>query len=128
MKLTRSEFLASVGTAVVGLVAPSALAAPPEVRGPKAGLNLATFERLTGESFRTSGGRVLVLEPISRKWMDRDAVQFSLTFRYDEGVALPQDTYRLSHPDVGGFDVLMIPAGKDAQGRTFLRADFNQLR
>jgi hypothetical protein len=44
---------------------------------------------------------------------------FSLTFRGPRLPALPQQTYPMSHPTLGAFDLFIVPLGPDQQGMLY---------
>jgi hypothetical protein len=46
--------------------------------------------------------------------------QFSLVFRGDPG--LPQGTYRVSHADMGDFDLFLVPIGPDGDSMQYQAA------
>jgi hypothetical protein len=41
---------------------------------------------------------------------------FSLIFRSQSQLVLPQRSYKLRHPEMGDLDVFLVPVGKDVQG------------
>lgn len=41
---------------------------------------------------------------------------FSLVFRGPDQVVLPQRIYRMSHPEIGTFDLFVVPISQDADG------------
>ena len=49
---------------------------------------------------------------------------FSLTFFARDPRILPQNLYRLEHQELGAVTILLVPAGKDAEGVTYA-ATFN---
>jgi hypothetical protein len=52
--------------------------------------------------------------------------QFSLRFRGDRSQVFPQRIYALKHHAIGGFDLFLVPIGRDETG-TFYEAVFNRL-
>ena len=51
---------------------------------------------------------------------------FSLMFRAPGEVSAEQNTYRLSHPELGEMDIFLVPVKRDAEGLYF-ESVFNQL-
>lgn len=49
---------------------------------------------------------------------------FSLTFKSESAVILPQKQYRLKNADMGSLDVFLVPIGRDVQGILY-QAVFN---
>jgi hypothetical protein len=52
--------------------------------------------------------------------------QFSLRFRGDRNQVFPQRIYPMKHDSIGGFDLFLVPIGRDDTG-TFYEAIFNRL-
>ena len=44
---------------------------------------------------------------------------FSLLFRGPADPLLPQRTYRLEHPELGGLDIFLVPLGPDSEGMRY---------
>ena len=49
---------------------------------------------------------------------------FSIVFRGGGNVALPQRTYRMEHPEIGAFEIFLVPIGPDGEGLRY-EAVFN---
>jgi len=49
---------------------------------------------------------------------------FSVTFRADRNLRLPQGTYKMRHPHLGEMEIFLVQVGADANGST-LEAVFN---
>ena len=49
---------------------------------------------------------------------------FSIVFRGGGNVALPQRTYRMEHPEIGAFEIFLVPIGPDEKGPRY-EAVFN---
>ena len=41
---------------------------------------------------------------------------FSIVFRGPGDVLLPQHTYRMEHPEIGDFELFLVPIGPDEKG------------
>ena len=48
--------------------------------------------------------------------MDGKRVPFSIVFRSAVQDVLPQRIYRVSHAEMGAFDLFLVPIGRDAEG------------
>ena len=48
---------------------------------------------------------------------DRDA--FSIVFRGDSNLNLPQQIYRISHEQMGSMDIFIVPIGPDEEGMCY---------
>jgi hypothetical protein len=53
---------------------------------------------------------------LSRVDADEDGTGGAVVFRGDNAWVLPEDTYRLAHPALGEFDLILVPVGRDADG------------
>lgn len=53
-----------------------------------------------------------VSEPNEQAGMER----FSVLFAGPAAVFLPQNTYRVAHPEMGEFEIFLVPLGKEADG------------
>lgn len=49
---------------------------------------------------------------------------FSLLFRNSAALLFPQQTYRMSHDRVGGFDIFLVPIAREREGFLY-QAVFN---
>ena len=45
--------------------------------------------------------------------------QFSIVFRGPRTPILPQRIYRVAHPEIGDFDLFVVPIGPDGQGMRY---------
>ena len=52
------------------------------------------------------------IEPHEQAGMER----FSAVFTGPREIFLPQQTYRLSHPDMGEFDIFLVAIGQEPEG------------
>lgn len=50
---------------------------------------------------------------------------FGVAFVSEESGCLPQGTYALTHPSLGGIDVFLVPVGPSREGRMQYEASFN---
>jgi hypothetical protein len=55
-------------------------------------------------------------EPGGRGPEGQERLQFSLVFRGPATPALPQGTYRLTHPELGELAMFLVPLGPDPRG------------
>jgi Domain of unknown function (DUF6916) len=53
---------------------------------------------------------------LSRVDADAEGTGGAVVFRGDNAWVLPEDTYRLVHPELGEFDLVLVPVGRDADG------------
>ena len=53
-----------------------------------------------------------VTEPNEQAGMER----FSVVFYGPADVFLPQNTYRMTHPQMGEFEIFLVPLGPEAEG------------
>lgn len=78
-----------------------------------------TFHPLRNSMFRLSAGDrrlELVLAQVTELHEGHDAGsrrQFSLLFHGPLAPVWPQRTYEVSHPDLGTFDLFLVPLGPD---------------
>lgn len=49
----------------------------------------------------------------------QERLQFSLVFRGPATQVLPQGTYRLSHAELGGLELFLVPLAPDAEGALY---------
>ena len=92
---------------------------------------LTTFAGLEGQSFVVHPGTPesleLVLEGVSDLGASRAATPiapmkrrpFSLIFRGPCDPILPQKTYPMTHPELGRFDLFVVPVGRDQAGTRY---------
>lgn len=84
-----------------------------------------TFAGREGEAFpiRLDDGSSLETRLQSaRTWgsgSDGHRVPFTLTFVGPMQPVLPQRIYRLEHPDIGAFELFLVPVGPGAQGMQY---------
>jgi len=89
---------------------------------------IATFSGRLGEPFyiHLASGATLTTElievtPLSAQSargveVPRPRIPFSLVFRSPAHTRLVQGTYKMAHPDIGVFEIFLVPIGLDAQG------------
>lgn len=91
-------------------------------------LNLETFESHIGESFAvqvSDATFTLVLDEAEALHRSaREGGGFSLIFKSDPSLYLPQAMYALDHPQIGTADVFLVPLQPDGRGSLF-QAVFN---
>ncbi|MGH3767410.1 MAG: DUF6916 family protein [Pseudonocardiaceae bacterium] len=84
---------------------------------------LETFVPLVGETFRVRlpGGTLgLVLgEASGLPARAQDRQPFSLLFREPGGTVIPQRSYPISHPELGSFELFIVPLGPDPGGMRY---------
>lgn len=84
---------------------------------------LETFAPLVGSGFRlhAPGGPIdLVLaEATGLPPRPRSRLPFALLFRQPAGVLVPQQAYPVDHPDLGAFELFIVPLGPDAEGMRY---------
>ncbi len=84
-----------------------------------------TFAGHEGEAFPIhleDGSTVETRLQSARTWgsgSDGHRVPFTLTFVGPMQPVLPQRIYHLEHPQVGGFDLFLVPVGPNAQGMQY---------
>jgi hypothetical protein len=96
-------------------------------------MNLALFSPLVGDGFDLhlpEGGSLQLLLAEARDLGPRPLGSagersFSLIFRSSHSGHRPQGTYRLKHPQLGSFELFLVPIGPDAQGSMRYEAIFN---
>lgn len=85
-------------------------------------LNLATFTENLQTKFQASAedGPAVELEMIratdTGTNMEAGQEQFSIVFRGPGDVFLNQRTYRMEHPQMGVFDLFLVPIKRDQDG------------
>ena len=93
-------------------------------------LTFDLFEGRVGEEFevRLPGAGPVTLrlvdareseEPGGRGPEGQPRRQFTLHLRGPEDPVLPQATYGLHHPALGGLDLFLVPVGRDGDGTTY---------
>jgi hypothetical protein len=99
-------------------------------------LEISTFAGRVGEKFSVQAepDRTLELELTEVKSLRSDAgtsepdserrEPFSILFRGPRDPALPQKIYPFEHPDLGPFDLFIVPIGPDKSGMLY-EAIFN---
>jgi hypothetical protein len=128
MKLTRSQFVTTVAGALAGAtLRPGDLFARP-VDPPKP----YPLHALVGRTFRfdPADGREpidLTLDAIVEGKASNGTRQFSLMFVAPGGESLREGTYAAEQGQKGRFQIFVVPTGRDGEGRSWFRADFNLL-
>lgn len=96
----------------------------------KIGLDRAGFGRLRGSAFQvraTSGAlKTVVLDDVTEYQRAAGIENFSIRFTHDAEAPLTQGTYRFSHPQMGDFDLFIVPQPASA-ARCGYVAVFNRL-
>jgi hypothetical protein len=88
-------------------------------------MTLDTFTPHVGTAFQAetdAGGVELVLADAAgarHEPMPGARPPFTLTFRGPVRPMLPQGTYPLTHPSLGGLDIFLVPIGADAEGVSY---------
>lgn len=89
---------------------------------------IATFSEQRGTTFRLSlasgetlDATLLQVTPLSAKGpsgeeLPRKRTPFSLIFRIPAPDRFEQKIYRMEHPEIGTFDLFLVPIGRDAEG------------
>ena len=84
-----------------------------------------TFAPVQGEVFQLTLGpdQILPLELTAVRGNGlqgmADREQFSLHFRGPMTPALPQQIYRLEHPQLGALEIFLVPIRRDASGMIY---------
>ena len=88
-------------------------------------LELSAWEPCVGETFvvEVEGHGPLdvkLIEAAASPWQPHEGSDlphaYSLTFRGPPGVVLPQRTYRIQHPGLGGLEIFFTPVAASAEG------------
>lgn len=120
--MNRRTFLSWLGGTVTLIAAPGLPARAARRFGM---LECADFETRVGDRFplRDATGRCAALRlveavdvPVRGAWPSPRR-PFSVLFEVADGEALPQGTYRLSHPALGDLDLLLVPVVSDGPAR-----------
>jgi hypothetical protein len=88
-------------------------------------LTIAEFEGRVGDTFNASAadGRTLTLTLTSADELqgrpDADRAPFSLTFRDAAQDHVPQQTVAIDHPQMGSFDLFIVPVGPAPEGMQY---------
>jgi hypothetical protein len=89
-------------------------------------LRVEDFEQRIGERFRVkaAGGRAFTLELISVDALEapagRGRTPFSLEFRHRAARShVPQQTLAVEHPELGAFDLFVVPLGPGPVGMRY---------
>jgi hypothetical protein len=88
-----------------------------------------TYVPLVGSTFdveRPNGDRVAV-ELVDATELPGRGECFSLVFHGPTDVPLDQRTYRVTHRELGGFPLFLVPLGPNADGAQELEAVVNRL-
>lgn len=136
IKTTRRDWIRASGTAALALAVPGWLVAGPVRIGPPTPgalsvLDLSLAQTLVGNQFEmaATGGYVIaeLTKVESLAVMDRTLKSFSMEFRpVSSQGTLAQDTYRVHHPVLGDFDLLLVPH-RNMRGEMVLLATFSRL-
>jgi len=86
--------------------------------------DVSVFAALRGQTFvlAEADGATRDLELVEvrdlgrRRTAEGELSNYALTFLARTPEALPQGTYRLTHPALGSMDVFVVPIGRDAAG------------
>lgn len=93
-------------------------------------LRLEHFAGRLNETFRAAlneGDIEFVLveaRPLPNNMPNAARDPFSLVFRNNSALLFPQQNYRMSHAQVGSFDIFMVPVARDRDGFLY-QAIFN---
>jgi hypothetical protein len=95
--------------------------------------DLGTFAAHVGDEFHigTDAGaddstlRLVEVTPLPSHPNAPRAEPFSLVFSGERGVALRQRTYAIRHPELGAFELFLVPIGPDASGVPRYESIFN---
>jgi len=93
-------------------------------------LTRATFAEHLGSRFRLHYGAAETLEaeiikvttlrsPAGRATLPDERESFSLLLLGPKDPCLPQRIYRLEHPQMGSFEIFLVPIGRDEQGTRY---------
>ena len=92
-----------------------------------------TLERLTIDDFRGRVGErfparaqerglaltLRTVDPLPRPLGDKGREPFSLEFTDEADDHVPQQTVRVEHPDLGGFELFVVPLGPSGDGMRY---------
>lgn len=93
-------------------------------------MTLEQFAGCVNESFHAAlrdGDIEFVLveaRPLDGKPPNAARLPFSLLFRNGAALLFPQQTYRMRHPRLGGFDIFLVPVAREREGFLY-QAVFN---
>lgn len=133
---TRRDWIRASATATLALAVPGWLVAGTVRVGPPlpdalSVLDMSLAQSLVGNQFEmaTAGGYALMeltkVESIVQR--DRTLKSFSMEFRpVSSQGTLVQDTYRVHHPVLGDFDLMLVPH-RNTRGVLVLLATFSRL-
>lgn len=88
-------------------------------------LELATFQPCVGDTFgvETGGGllELTLTEATAGQWQPegKTAFAFELIFTGPREPILPQAIYRMTHPDLGGVEIFIVPLKSEDEGTTY---------
>ncbi|HEX9160076.1 MAG TPA: hypothetical protein VF980_00085 [Thermoanaerobaculia bacterium] len=123
MAISRRNFLSATGSFVAfSAVSPLQAHARGAAEGPAFDLREEVFRPLIGSTFRArgEGKREMTLSLVSVTPLDREKNNarhaFTLRFHQLSGGALPQGTYRFSHPQTGEFLLFVVPGARTERG------------
>lgn len=136
IKTTRRDWIRASGTAALALAVPGWLVAGPVRIGPPIPdalgvLDMSLAQTLVGNQFEmaAAGGYTIteLTKVESLAVFDRTLKSFSMEFRpISSQGTLAQDTYRVHHPVLGDFDLLLVPH-RNARGVLVLLATFSRV-
>lgn len=126
MTISRRHFLLFSGSALVATGAPlrALTATAPHSQTERMDVKLSqmhssTFKALRDRKFQvqTEQGERLQfkLEHVDNQTHSERLEQFSLVFRETAGKSVPQGTYRFKHPQLGQFNLFVVPTGYPTQ-------------
>ena len=144
MNLSRRRFILACGAAgmaagfvPVGGASARLLGSADQIAGPKKGtvmlktLSRAVFEPLVDTSFHVSDGAgqaaAMKLVEVSAGRASSGFESYSLLFLGPARPSPAQGTYRFEHPDLGRFDIFIVPIGRKGEG-VYYEAIFNRSR
>lgn len=79
--------------------------------------NVNTTFRVELESPRPIDVRLIAVTPhVSEPNEQAGMERFSVLFAGPDDIFLPQNTYRMTHPEMGEFYIFLVPIGKEADG------------
>lgn len=133
--LSRRKFFRAGAVTVAGVSIGAACVpeSAERIPGDLSQMHQHTFEAELGSSFlMASGGspfselKLIAVDDLSVRMPEGQRGEvFSAVFLGPKTPALPQDIYRLEHPRLGGFSLMLVPVGSREDGQ-FLEAVFNR--
>ncbi len=123
LSCSRRTALAAIGVGALAASVPVRLwprsSGTPASTSPE--LSLARFTPLVGSPFTVEpdGGRPARLTLLEAEGSSRSDESFSLIFGDDQPKAFDQGTHTVAHPDVGSFQLLVVPVGMGREGQRY---------